>query len=67
MIGRQLLENLRNLKGSELTQKTKEYLTKPEVDGVMARRDKIVKIFDGLIAQKGEKAVVYDDLINRVP
>jgi hypothetical protein len=67
MIGRQLLENLRNLKGSVLMQKTKGYLTKQEVDGVMARRDKIVKIFDGLIAQKGEKAVVHDDLINRVP
>jgi len=66
MIGRRLLENLRKLKSDELMQKTKGYLNKPEVDGVMGRRDKIVKLFDGLIAKKGEKAVVYDDPIDRV-
>jgi len=27
----------------------------------MARRDKIVAIFDDLIAKKGEKEVLYDD------
>jgi len=65
MIGRRLLENLRKLSGNELMQKTKGYLNKSEVDGVMGRRDKIVKLFDGLIAKKGEKAVVYDDPIDR--
>jgi hypothetical protein len=61
MIERRLLDRLRKLSGDELTQKTKGYLFKSEVDGVMARRDKIVKLFDELIAKKGEKAVVYDD------
>jgi hypothetical protein len=61
VIERQLLEKLRKLDRDELTQKTKGVLIKPEIDGVMARRDKIVSLFDGLIAKKGEKAVVYDD------
>jgi hypothetical protein len=58
---RQLLERLRKLDRAELTQKTKEYLSKSEIDGVMARRDKIVAIFEDLIAKKGETEVLYDD------
>jgi hypothetical protein len=56
---RQLLEKLKALKADELTEKTKRYLTKPEVNGVMARRDKIVATFQTLIAEKGEKEVLY--------
>src|SRR5664279_1556674 len=56
---RQLLEKLKALKGNELAEKTKNYLTKDEVNAVMARRDKIVAIFQGLIAEKGEKEVLY--------
>ena len=66
MISRQLLENLRNLNVNELMQKTKGYLTRSEVEGVMARRQKIVKVFDELIAKKGEKEVVYDDPIKQI-
>jgi len=43
------------LNSDELTQKTKDYLTKDE----MARRGKIVATFPNLIAQKGEKEVLY--------
>ena len=43
----------------ELAEKTKNYLTKYEVDGVMARRDKIVATFQTLIAEKGEKEILY--------
>lgn len=57
---RRLLERMRQLDRDELTLKTKGYLTKPEIDGVMARRDKIVDIYDDLIAKKGEQAVLYD-------
>src|SRR5713101_2527635 len=56
---RQLLEKLKALKSDEVSEKTKDYLTKDEVKGVMARRDKIVATFQSLIAEKGEKEVLY--------
>ncbi len=56
---RQLLENLRKLDANELTARTKGFLTKPEIQGVMARRDKIVKYFEKLVAEKGENEVLY--------
>jgi hypothetical protein len=58
---RQLLARLRKLDRDEVTLKTQPYLTKDEVTGIMARRDKIVAIFDDLIAKKGEKEVLFDD------
>jgi hypothetical protein len=60
MCDRPLLKNLRELKASDLEQSTKQYLTKDEIKGVMARRDKIIALFDDLIAKKGENAVLYD-------
>ena len=36
------------------------YLTKSEVEAVIARRDLIVRFFDEQIRQKGEAAVLYD-------
>ena len=59
MCERQLLERLKGLKADELAAKTKGYLTKEEVQGVMARRDKIVERFDQLVKEKGEKTVLY--------
>jgi len=56
---RQLLEKLKALDANALTEKTKNYLTKAEVKAVMARRDKIVARFQKLIAEKGEKEVLY--------
>jgi hypothetical protein len=56
---RQLFEKLKTLDGNELEQKTRNYLTKYEVQGVMARRDKIVAYFQKLIAEKGENNVLY--------
>ncbi len=56
---RQLLEALRNLKASEVEQNTKQYLNNSEIKAIMARRDKIVALFEKLIAQKGEKEVLY--------
>ncbi len=61
MVERRLLEKLRKLDRDELTRETKGYLTKPEIDGVMSRRDKIVKFYENLIAKNGEKSVIYDD------
>jgi hypothetical protein len=56
---RQLLEKLKALTGNELATNTKTYLTKDEVNAVMVRRDKIVDVFQALIAEKGEKEVLY--------
>lgn len=56
---RQLLEKLKTLDGNVLAESTKHYLTKEEVNAVMARRDKIVALFQKLIAEKGEKEVLY--------
>ena len=56
---RQLFEKLKTLKADELAEKTKRYLTKAEVNGVMARREKIVATFQTLIAEKGENEVLY--------
>jgi hypothetical protein len=56
---RQLFQKLKELNGSELEEKTRHYLTKDEVQAVMARRDKIVARFDELIKEKGEKEVLY--------
>lgn len=56
---RQFYGKLKLLDGNELAAKTKKYLTEPEVQAVMARRDKIVAYFQKLIAEKGEAAVLY--------
>jgi hypothetical protein len=65
MCERHLLERLRRLDRNELAANTRyqkaEYLTKGEIDGVMTRRDKIVALYEDLIAKKGEQAVLYDD------
>jgi len=56
---RQLFEKLKTLDANALTEKTTHYLTKDEVKAVMARRDKIVAQFQGMISQKGENQVLY--------
>jgi len=56
---RQLFERLKALDGNQLTERTKHYLTKDEVQAFMARRDKIVEQFQKLIAEKGENEVLY--------
>lgn len=56
---RQLMEKLRQLDSKELTENTKGFLTKAEIQAVMGRREKIVAVFDALVAQKGEKEVLY--------
>jgi len=56
---RHLFQKLKELNGGELEEKTRHYLTKDEVQAVMARRDKIVARFDELIKDKGENEVLY--------
>lgn len=59
---RKLLERLRALDKKSLEKALKPYLRGPEIDGVLARRDKIVKRFEELVAEKGESEVLYSFL-----
>ena len=59
MCERSLLDKLRKLDEDDVMEKTKGQLTKGEVKALMARRDKIVKTFDNMVAEKGEGAVLY--------
>jgi len=56
---RQLFVKLKALDANEVAEKTKHNLTKDEVRAVMTRRDKIVAVFQKLIAEKGENEVLY--------
>lgn len=56
---RQMFEKLKALNVNQLTEKTKPYLTSTEIKAVMGRRDKIVEHFQKMIAEKGEKEVLY--------
>jgi hypothetical protein len=56
---RNMFERLRALNADEFTAKAKPYLTKDEIQAVMARRDLIVQAFQKKIAENGEKEVLY--------
>jgi hypothetical protein len=56
---RNLFAKLKSLDKEQVTVSTKGFLTKSEVEAMMARRDKIVAYFEKLIAQKGEAEVLY--------
>jgi len=62
---RYLLENLRKLDKQTLKTRLGKYLNGMEIDGVLARRDAIVKFFDDRIAVAGEAEVLYDYLVQR--
>jgi hypothetical protein len=57
---RKLLANMRQLTADTLRDKLGKWLTKSELEAVLARRDLIVKFFDNQVATKGEAAVLYD-------
>ena len=57
---RHLLAKLRELNKPVLKKEMKGYITDTQIDGLLARRDKIVQFFDGEVARKGEGAVLYD-------
>jgi hypothetical protein len=60
MCDRKLLANLRALNEAGLKEKLGRWLEKWQIDGLLARRDLIVKFFEKEIAQKGEEKVLYD-------
>jgi len=57
---RKLLAKLRTLDASILREKLSPWLTKSEINGLVARAGKIVSFFDKEAAARGEGAVLYD-------
>jgi hypothetical protein len=58
-IDKGLLTRLEALEASAVTTAVGKHLTKEEIAAVMARRDRLVKHYRTLIAQKGEAAILY--------
>ena len=57
---RGLLERMRRLTAADMAQVASGgMLTKQEADAVLRRRDRLVKLFDGLVATRGEAAVLF--------
>ena len=57
---RRIYNAMQELNGENLTRELREYLTKSEIQAILARRDKIMKFFNSEIAAKGEAAVICD-------
>lgn len=62
---RALLEGMRRLDKRTLVERLGTYLTNMEIEGLLARRDRIVKFFDDKAAREGADAVLYDYLVGR--
>ncbi len=58
---RKLLAKMRELNKPQLRQRLKpSWVSDLEIEGLLARRDKIVTFFDQEVARKGESAVLFD-------
>ena len=56
---RGVLEKMRGLTAEALTREVGKSLNKSEIEALLARRDEIVTLFDGMIAKRGEGAILY--------
>jgi hypothetical protein len=59
-VDRTLLAGMRALTADGVQQALGRWITKMELEGLMARRDQIVEFFDKEVAAKGEAAILYD-------
>ncbi len=59
-VDRKLLARLKGLTREELRKKIERWVSRDQIDAVIARRDLIVGVFEKQIASKGEDKVVYD-------
>ena len=57
---RRIYDALHELNASVLNRELSGYLSKWEIRGILARRDKILEIFDAKIAANGEASVICD-------
>jgi hypothetical protein len=55
-----LLAALRRLERPTLDKTMEDLLTGPQIDGLLGRRDRIVRFYDDLIAARGESVVLYE-------
>ncbi len=62
---RVMLEAMRRLDKPTVVEKLGAYLTGLEIDGILARRDRIVRIFDAKAADEGGDTVLFDYLSER--
>jgi hypothetical protein len=62
---RVLLEAMRRLDKPTVVEKLGAYLTGLEIDGILARRDRIVRFFDAKAAGEGGDTVLFDYLSER--
>jgi hypothetical protein len=51
---------MKELNKEVLKEKMGRYVTGMEIDGLLARRDKIVKFFEDEVAKRGEADVMFD-------
>lgn len=59
---RAMLEAMRRLDKPMIVERLGAYLTNMEIDGLLARRDRIVRFFDAKAAEPGGEAVLFDHL-----
>jgi hypothetical protein len=57
---RGMWEGLQNLNEADVKERLGPFLSKAEIKALMVRRDKIVRHFEKLIAERSEAAVIYD-------
>ena len=57
---RRLWERLRTVSDDRVVEQLAPYLNGREIGSLLSRRDRLVKHFEGLIAEKGIDAVIYD-------
>jgi hypothetical protein len=57
---RDLYRRLQELEGEELMDRLSPPLDRFDVDWILKRRDKVIAHLDGLIAQHGEDAILFD-------
>ena len=59
VVERELWENLQALDASEVSERLGPYLRNTEIDALMARRNKLVKLIAKRIAKHGEEAILF--------
>ncbi len=57
-VDRRVYDGLKKLNGDDVQRVAGNYLSKPEIQGVLARRERILDFFDKQIASKGEAAII---------